>query len=226
METSLHRELKQVYAGKSGKTEVTLDDYRIDVVKRGRLFEIQHGSLAAIREKIRDLCESHRVTVVKPIIASKRLVKCPAKSKPPSSNRMSPKRSSVLDSFRELIYFRDVFPHKNLCVEVPLVHIEEWRYPGHGKRRRRRENDFQIEDQYLVDIEQTHKFRTNADLLKLIPRSMKNPFTTKELAESLAIDRGFAQCIAYCLREMKAIDQVGKQGNALLYRDRRRRAAA
>ena len=27
-----------------------------------------------------------------------------------------------------------------------------------------------------------------------------------------------AQRIAYCLREMKAVRQIGKQGNALLYR--------
>ena len=225
METSLHRELKRVYAGKTGETEVVLGKYRIDAVRRGRLIEIQHGSLAAIRDKVRELCYDHKVTVVKPLIASKRLVKRPAKNKPVSSSRMSPKRCGILEVFHELIYFRDIFPHPNLRLEVPLVQVEEWRYPGHGKRRRRRENDFQVEDQHLVDIEKTHKFRTNADLLKLVPRKMANPFTTQHLAESLEINRGFAQCIAYCLREMKAIDQVGKQGNALLYRDRRRRAA-
>ena len=226
METSLHRELKRVYAGKAGDTEVVLGNYRIDAVRRGRLIEIQHGSLAAIRHKIRKLCQDHKVTVVKPLVASKRLVKRPAKNKPVCSSRMSPKRCGILDLFHELIYFRDVFPNVNLRMEVPLVHIEEWRYPGHGKRRRRRDSDFQIEDQHLVEIERTHKFRTNADLLKLVPRKLANPFTTKHLAESLDINRGFAQCIAYCLREMKAIEQVGKQGNALLYRDRRRSVAS
>ena len=225
METSLHRELKEIYAGKTGTTAVVLGQYRIDVVKRDRLFEIQHGSLSAIRSKIRRLRQKHKVTVVKPLIASKRLIKQPGKNKPPSSSRMSPKRADILDIFHELIYFRDVFPHKNLRLEVPLVHIEEWRYPGHGKRRRKRENDFLVEDQHLIEIGKTHRFRTNADLMKLIPRKMANPFTTKHLADTLGIERSFAQCIAYCLREMNAIDQVGKEGNALLYRDRRRKAA-
>jgi hypothetical protein len=224
METSLHRQLKEVYAGTTGKTEVSYGDFRIDVVNRGRLIEIQHGSLAAIRRKIRKLCGDYKVTVVKPIVASKKLVKRPAKNKPVSNSRMSPKRCGVLDVFHELVYFRDVFPHPNLRIEVPLVHIEEWRYPGHGKRRRRRENDFLVEDQMLIDIEATHRFRTNADLMRLIPRSLINPFTTQHLAEVLEIDRTFAQRIAYCLREMKAIDQIGKQGNAWLYRDRRRAA--
>ena len=79
METSLHRELKLLYAGRQAQSEVSLDGYRIDAVARGRLIEIQHGSLGAIRDKIRNLLESHRVTIVKPIIASKVLVKKSAK---------------------------------------------------------------------------------------------------------------------------------------------------
>ena len=79
METSLHRELKLLYAGRKAQYEVSLAGYRIDAIARGRLIEIQHGSLGAIRDKIRDLLESHRVTIVKPIIATKVLVKKAAK---------------------------------------------------------------------------------------------------------------------------------------------------
>ncbi len=46
METSLHRELKRLYAGREARNEVSLDGYRIDAVARGRLFEIQHGAAA------------------------------------------------------------------------------------------------------------------------------------------------------------------------------------
>ncbi|MCP4007438.1 MAG: hypothetical protein GY725_24920 [bacterium] len=53
--------------------------YGIDVVREGELIEIQHGSLAAIRGKIRDLLQSHRVLVVKPIVRRKQLVKQDAK---------------------------------------------------------------------------------------------------------------------------------------------------
>src|SRR5271157_4768736 len=79
METSLHRELKLLYAGRQARYEVSLAGNRIDAIARGRLIEIQHGSLGAIRDKIRNLLESHRVTIVKPIIATKVLVKKAAK---------------------------------------------------------------------------------------------------------------------------------------------------
>ena len=80
METSLHQELKRLYAGDEAQVEVRLGNYRIDVVRvdgaRGdELIEIQHGSLAAIRDKVRELLQSYRVRIVKPIVAGKLLVK-------------------------------------------------------------------------------------------------------------------------------------------------------
>ena len=79
METSLHRELKALYAGPEARFEVPLGKYRIDVANADRLVEIQHGSLAAIRDKVRHLLRDHRVLVVKPIVVRKRLVKRAAK---------------------------------------------------------------------------------------------------------------------------------------------------
>ena len=76
METSLHRQLKQIYAddGVDAEIEKPLGNYRIDVVRDGELIEIQHGSLAAIRSKIAALLKKHRVRVVKPIVSRKRLI--------------------------------------------------------------------------------------------------------------------------------------------------------
>ncbi|MEZ6112541.1 MAG: hypothetical protein R3C99_16235 [Pirellulaceae bacterium] len=75
METTLHRQLKLHYAPDVSACEVTLGSYRIDVMGDGELIEIQHGSLAAIRDKVADLLGQHRVRVVKPIVIRKRLVK-------------------------------------------------------------------------------------------------------------------------------------------------------
>ena len=218
METSLHRQLKEHYAGRAGTTEVKLGRYRIDVVRRGRLIEIQHGSLSAIRPKIRNLRNDHKITVVKPLVARKYLVKRAGKDKPISDRRLSPKKAQILEIFHDLVYFRDVFPHPNIVLDIPMVSIEEWRYPGHGKRRRWRKNDFEVEDQKLVEIEKTHRFKNLRDLMKLIPRRrLKQPFHTMDLAKEMSIDRWFAQRIAYVLREMQAIKPVGKNGNAILY---------
>jgi hypothetical protein len=226
METSLHRQLKEIYADADARLEVPLGDYRIDVVSDGELVEIQHGSLAAIRDKVRLLLKEHRVLVVKPLVVLKRLVNQDAKGGRVLSRRLSPKRGSVLSLFDELVYFTQVFPHRNLSLETPLVEIEEWRYPGHGRRRRRRDRDHQVEDQKLISVERVLRFRTAADLAALIPDELPSPFHTAHLAKALGQQRWIAQRIAYCLRKTGATIEAGKQGNTRLYKFATRRKTA
>ncbi len=227
METSLHRQLKAIYAGDDGQQEVVCEGYRIDAIRGGELIEIQHGSLAAIRDKIRRLLKGHRVRIVKPIVANKLLVKLDKRGGTELNRRRSPKRGMLLNVFDELVYFTRVFPHERLTLEVVLVDVEERRYPGYGKRRRRRKQgqDFQIEDQRLMGIVASQSFATAADLRKLLPRRMPRQFHTAHLAQRLKAPRWTAQRIAYCLREMGAVEIVGKEGKAILYRYAAKRAA-
>jgi len=232
METSLHRELKSRYAIGTAQTEVRVGSYRIDVVTDRELVEIQHGSLSSIRDKVRRLLDDHRVLIVKPIVVRKTLIKQGTKDGEVCSRRMSPKRGTFLDVFDELVHFTRVFPHPRLSLEVVLVEIEEWRYPGHGRRRRWRRNDHVVADQILTSVGESRRVRTAADLELLLPGRLPAKFHTGELAASLSISRPIAQRVAYCLREMGAIKQVGKQGNAIVYqrtaratRKRKKRAA-
>lgn len=233
METSLHKDLKRIYAGPDALTEVVLDKYRIDAVCDDMLIEIQHGSLAAIRDKIGRLLKKHQVLVVKPIVARKTLIKQDERGGPPRSKRQSPKRGKLLDIFEDLVYFTRVFPHPRLQLEVVLVEIEEYRHPGHGRRRRWRANDHVVADQKLVSVGERTRLTLASDLISLVPGKLPRQFHTGHLAERAGVNRSVAQRIAYCLREMQAVEQVGKQGNALIYqalgrprRGRKRRGEA
>ena len=218
METSLHRDLKSIYAGDEAQTEVRLENFRIDAVVEQQLIEIQHSDLAAIRDKIRALCRTREVLVVKPLVASKLLVKRSAPGGDVVDRRRSPKRGRMVDVFNELVHFTSVFPHPNLSLEIAMVEVEEWRYPGHGRRRRRRENDFQVEDQKLLKLSDRRRLATAADLWTLLPGvDLPAPFHTGDLVETLGVRRRLAERIAYVLRETGAVNCVGKQGNSLLY---------
>lgn len=223
METSLHRDLKRLYADPSDpRTEVRHGRFRIDAIRGVELVEIQHGSLAAIRDKTRALLADHPVRVVKPLAARKLLIKRSLADGPIVSRRLSPKRAGALDIFDELVYFTKVFPHPRLTLEVVLVEIEEWRRPGHGRRRRWRVDDFIVEDQKLAAVIDTFTLRSAADLRALIERQplgrqLPRRFDTAKLADALGVTRWFAQRIAFCLRETGAVRQAGKQGNALVY---------
>ena len=217
METSLHRQLKQLYARGAAPQEVVLDDFRIDVVVDGQLIEIQHGGLAAIRDKIRRLVEQHDVLVVKPLVASKTIVKLDRAGGRVVSRRRSPKQAQPLDLFHELTYFTRCFPHPRLTLDVPLVAIEEWRYPGHGRRRRWRESDHVVEDQRLIEVQQTLRLKTDQDLLALLPAPLPAPFDSAVVAQLAGVPRWVAQRITYCLRQMGIAREVGKIGNTRQY---------
>jgi hypothetical protein len=157
------------------------------------------------------------VLVVKPLIVRKQLVRLARRGGKELSRRLSPKQATVLDLFHELVYFSRVFPHPRLTLETLLVEVEERRYPGHGRRRRWRRDDHIVEDQRLTAVVGVERFQTAADLLRLIPAGLCEPFHSGDLAKALGIQRWIAQRIVYCLRQTGAAVHCGKSGNARLY---------
>lgn len=226
METSLHQQLKDHYTRPGARQEVRLGRYRIDVLHRGRLIEIQHSGLGAIRDKVRDLLQEHRVDLVKPLVARKQLVRLDREEGEEVSRRWSPLRGSPLGIFDELLHFASVFPHPRLRLITPLIEVEEIRFPGHGRRRRWRKNDFVVQDQKLSAIIASHQYRSHADLCRLLPRSLPEVFHTRSLAAELGIRDWQARRIAWVLRTTGAASEVGKEGNLRLYRLKKSARAA
>jgi len=217
METSLHRELKLLYAGPAAQTEVRCGRYRVDAVVGDELIEIQHGHLAAIGRKVSELLADYEVRIVKPIVREKMIFKRRRRGGPVASRRRSPKRGRLIDLFDEMVRFTKVFPHPRLSIEALLVDVEEYRHPGHGRRRWRHANDFQVADQLLVRAGDSRVLRTPADLVRLLECELPARFDTAVLAEVLNEPRDVAQKIAYCLRETGGVRKVGKRRNALVY---------
>ncbi|MEQ8849150.1 hypothetical protein [Botrimarina sp.] len=220
METSLHRELKALYAGDDGQVEVRLGRYRIDVVRGDLLIEVQHAGLSSIRDKVRRLCGEAPVLVVKPVVARRRLVTRDKPGGRVKSRRWSPKRGRLVDLFHDFVHFTKAFPHERLAVEAPLVEVEEHRVPGHGRRRRWRRRDHVVVDQKLLGVLSTVRFETAADLWRLVEGPLPLEFDTAELATALDTPRWVAQRAAYCLHAMGAAERVGKRRGAWLYQRR------
>lgn len=218
METTLHQQLKHSYAQDESQTEVVMGRYRIDAIRDGELIEVQCASLSAIREKCQNLLKRHPLRVVKPVVMRTRIAKVKKKGGLVTSRRMSPKKGNILDLFDELIYFTRVFPHPNLTIEVPLIHIEQVRAPA-TKRRRRWRKDYQIQDVKLEMTEGSIELRVASDLLDLIqlPENADD-FNTADLAKSICRPRSAAQQIAYVLRNVGALETSGRNRSGIVYR--------
>lgn len=244
METSLHRTLKAHYAADESQIEVRVGAFRIDAIDAcGRLVEVQHAGLGAIRNKVAKLLEDHSVRVVKPIVANKWIHTLDQKSLKVTRKRRSPKRSSHLDVFASLLHFTQVFPHPRMTLEVPLLDIIETRVPE--KKRRVRAKQYRVLDQTIVSVHDELVFEGIDDLWRMVsmqptfdPKisiqqqiSIQQPvskrtkrkretlivFDTAILAQWLDRPRWFAQQVAYVLDRCGVTSEVGKLGNSKLY---------
>ena len=213
METDLHRQLKELYAGDACQREVWVDGYRIDAIVGDELVEIQQASLGALRRKVQELLKKHRVTVVKPLVARKRLVWHARRNGPEISRRWSPTHHSLLQIFQDLVHFVPVFPHPQLTLELVLTEQEEHRV----RRRQRRGPGFIVFRRSLINVVERLQLRTHADFRALLPTALEYPCTTAEIATSAEIPRWLAQKMAYCLRHAGIVEQQGKRGNSWLY---------
>lgn len=215
VETTLHQELKGLYADDKTTVEVALGQHRIDVLEQDRIVEIQVSPLVGLRDKIRCLADDHRMLIVKPIAHRKYIVH--VKSGQPTGRRLSPRRGHIWDLFGEMVHVAREFAHPNVVLEVVLTEQEEWRRPRQGRRRWRRKA-YRVVDRRLLSVLETHRFATPDDFLQLLPADLPCPFTTAALGRALDRPLWLAQQITYSLRHMGALAAVGKQGNFILYR--------
>jgi hypothetical protein len=217
MESSLHQQLKKLYAAQDHAREVTISGYRIDAISRSTLIEVQQASLSAIRHKVGALLAlDHRVLVVKPLVAHKRLVYLDAQGGQVLSQRSSPRKEGPLHIFDELVHFTKLFPHPRLTVEVLLIDQVEYRVRRTTKRRR--QLPYKVIDREVISVNQKFRLKTPRDLIGLIPGPLPLEFTTADLATATGLPKYLAQKIAYTLRHCGAATLIGKSGRSCLYR--------
>jgi hypothetical protein len=235
-EKSLHADLKTWYARPDDEIEVKIDGYFIDIVRRTHrlrqrqgnygvqedqspqdllLVEIQTGNFSAIKQKLNDLTTRHSLRLVYPIAQEKWIVKRPRVKGDAGTRRKSPKRGQVVDIFRELVYFPELLNSPNFSLEVLLIQEEEVRrYDG---RKGWRRGGWVREERHLLSVIERRIFQDEEDLWRLIPNKLPAEFTTADLSSVMEIPKRTAGQVAYCLRKMNGIEQIGKRGRSYLY---------
>src|ERR671916_668492 len=98
-EGPLHRELKAMLARPGDQFEVRVDGYVIDLVRAdGELVEVQTGSFSPLRAKLDALLDRHRVRIVHPIPAQRRILRVDEHGEV-LSERPSPKKPGAATIF-------------------------------------------------------------------------------------------------------------------------------
>ena len=214
-EKNVHAALKAWYARPGDELEVEVDGFHIDIVRGPVLVEIQTSNFSSQRRKLETLIEKHPLRLVFPIALEKWITRLGSDGMTTLGRRTSPKKGNIFQVFKELVSIPGLIVEDGFSLEVLLIREEEFRCDdGKGSWRRR---GWSICDRKLIEVVGHHVFQTPKDFLKLLPRKLKNPFSTLELASAIEQPHWLAQKMAYCLRHMGAIQVKGKRGNALLY---------
>ena len=195
--------------------EADVDGYIVDILRGDLIIEIQTANFSAIARKIRDLVSRHQVRLVYPLPCDLWIVKLPQKKGDGTTRRKSPKHQGVVDVFEELVSFPELITQRNFQLEVVLTREEELRSFEQGKRWRRR--GWVTVERRLLEVSETVSLLSHRDFLALIPGDLPEEFLTSDIAAAIGRPRHLAQKIAYCLRTCGLIEQVGSEGNAIVY---------
>jgi hypothetical protein len=215
-EQPLHAALKDRYAGAGDRLEARVDGYVIDILRGDRLIEIQTGHFSALKDKLRALVRDHPVTLIYPIAREKWLYKLPKPDWDGPRRRKSPRRGRLEEVFEELVSFPELLADERFILQVVLIQEEEVRrFTG---RKMWWNNGWERVERRLLDVVEERVFSNPDQLGGLLPPELPDPFTTADLARSLESNRRLAQKMAYCLRKLDLIEQVGRQGRSYLYR--------
>lgn len=214
-EKPLHASLKQWYARPGDQFEVPVDGFVIDIVRDDLLIEIQTRNFASLKSKLTKLTRSHRVRLVYPILQEKWIVRLATGDGTVAIRRKSPKRGRLEDLFWELVSIPQLLSHPNFSLEVLMIRAEEVRrYEGKRAWRRR---GWVCEGRRLLEVVDQRLFGKGADWLGFLPDGLES-FTARDLATGMDTGTELAQKMAYCLREGRMIELIGRRGRANLYR--------
>jgi hypothetical protein len=214
-ESSLHSAIKRWYFLEGDKIEARVDDFVVDIVRGELLIEIQVANFSAIKPKLLRLLNAHKVRLVYPIPKEKWIVHKSTVTGQTYGRRRSPKKGHLADLFGELIRIPSLFSNGNLSVEVLMIEEEEiWRDDGTGSWRRRGAS---IEDRRLIRVFERKIFESKADFLKVLPKDLPDPFSNRNLAESLGISVNQSRKMTYSLRKIGAITHVGNKRQQMLF---------
>jgi hypothetical protein len=216
-ESSLHVGLKDWYKLPGDLIEQRVGNYVVDIVRDGLLVEIQTGGFSGLKKKLGVLLDEFPIRVVYPVPFERWIIKQGVLDGGTGSRRKSPKKGTVYDAFRELVYIADSLAHPRFSLEILLIQEEvTWLQDGRGSWRRK---GWSIADRHLKGVVSKLNFQSQHDYKALLPSSLPELFSAKEISKQLRIPPSLARKMVYCLRTLEIIRREPfKQKTGHLYR--------
>lgn len=214
-EKTLHSVLKYYYEPDQDRHEIQVGAYVADIVTESGILEIQTRQFDKLRRKLDCFLEQTAVTIVYPVARTKWLLWIDEATGEVTKKRKSPKTGQPYEAFYELYKIKPFLCHKNLCICIVLMDLEEYRYlNGWSINRKRGSTRY---NRIPADIAGEIIIRSPAEYAILIPPQLQSPFTSKDFMKASGLSLTASQTALNVLHSLGAVRRRGKSGNAYVY---------
>lgn len=213
-ESSLHAQLKQLYACPGDIHEGIIEGMIVDIVRGDKVIEIQTGHFGALKNKLEKLLNMREVQIVYPLPKRRRIMRI-AITGEALSKRLSPKIGRIEDIFTEMVRIARYAKHPNFLLHVIFIE-DEVIFIDDGKGSWKRKG-WSVYDRRLTKVVDSCSFQTPSDYAALLPKGLECDFTSVDLARNGRLRPSLARKMLFSLREMGIITLIGKKGRLNLY---------
>jgi len=214
-EKILHATLKHYIEPDPSLHEIKLQPFVVDILSNGHIYEIQTRQFGKLRPKLEAFLPDYPMTIVYPIPFRKWLLWIDPDSGEISKPRLSPKKGSRHDVFRELYRIKPLLSHPNLSILILFIDLEEYRLLN-GWSDDRKKGSWRNDRIPLVLVSELF-IEGPQDYRKLLPDNLPETFTSSEFAKASRISKPAAQTGLNILLSLNVISLVGKKGRMNLY---------
>lgn len=226
-EKQMHAAIKRFICPEQEYHEVKLDTsdtgdkkkrrFVADILKEGRVTEIQTGRLAPLTEKIRWILENtpYSVTVIHPIAESKWVNVLNSKNDIEKRYR-SPVKGKVSDIACELYAIKDFLSSPRFSLVILMMEAEQYmKNTAKSSRARPKYKKYEL---IPVNLLNATVFSSAEDVKSLIPDSLEGDFTVKQFSAASKIRGMDAYSAVHAFCDLGLLENSGKSGRANLYR--------
>lgn len=214
-EKTLHNVLKYYCEPDDRWHEVRVGDYVADIIGGDGVIEIQTGGFSAFRPKLAYLLSRGAVTVVYPAAHDKWLCWVDPVTGEVTKRRKSPKTGNAFSVFHELVYILPLLHAPGLTLRILMIDLEETRFLD-GWSADRKKGSHRC-DRYPLGLADQTILRGAADYAAMIPPQTPARFTAADLGAAAKLTPGRAREALRVMREVGAVECVGKTGRRALY---------
>ena len=214
-EKTMHLAFKYFFEENTDFHEVSVGKYYADIMRDGHITEIQTRNFCSFRKKLASVSESHSVTVVHPIINSKRIFWTDPDTGEMSGGRLSPKHSDIYSVFRELVYIRELLQRNSLSFIFPVVDCDEYKLLCGWDRERKKGS---VRTRLIpVRLLGFYEFDTAFAFAQLLPRVADKYFTVKSISGLIEKTTRETSAFVNVLLYLDILSKDGKEGRAIRY---------